>query len=467
MSTIVSGVSSADVPASTTAPEPVVGPGGDARDRGRARRLVARVAVLFGLALPALAPGGASADLIRFGFDESNDAMTRPVLVRPDGTELGLSPFPEGAESAGLAGIPSVDPGRRFVARIVGTRVAVLPLDGTPTRILRTPGVRADEGASTWWSADGSVLHAGPVRTADGAAAVRRCTVPAFACTVVRTGRWVAVGGAPGGDTLLTRDGVRGTPGRIARDTDGEWHPRGPAWVRRTRALLARPLSDALLLDRGDGTPARTLWRSTRSLAAGSTTIYPVAPLGETSGALLQWEDSRVALTVRRRRGVLSARLRQTRSYDAGYWQVRRDGRLRSLDRLASTPVAPTFPTPDGDWAAVLRPLTAYGDSRLGVVSPGGTQRSLTVGARRVTWRNLHTALGLPLATRPPEPDPDFGPDQRRWAPVGVEASTRSVVVLTEDRRGAVILARVSLDGGRPTVASLRPDLDFAELLVW
>ncbi|WP_022927453.1 hypothetical protein [Patulibacter americanus] len=431
-------------------------------DSLRRRRRVLATA----LAVAVLPTTPASADVLRFTYGEGDDGTSEPVLIRPDGARVTLAPFPEPPKSSGPRPA-AVDPTRRFVARILGTRIAVLPLDGSPTRVVRTPGVRAAEDASAWWSADGSVLTAGPVRTPDGAAAVRRCTMPALECTVVRTGRWVTVGGAPGGGTLLTRDGARGTAGRIARDTDGEWHPRSAAWVRRTRALLNRPLPDALRLDRGDGTPARTLWRSARPLAERTTTIEPLAPTGEASGALLQWADSRVALSIRRRDGVLSARLSPVRLYAAGYWQVTADGRRRSLGRLASTPTVPQFPTPDGDWVALLDPLTKYGDHRLGTVTADGAVRSLTVGGRRVTWRNLHTALGLPRSTRLPVPNPDFGPDQYEWVPFGVEAATRSVVVLTADRRDAVILARVSLDGARPTIVDRQRTFDLTEVLVW
>lgn len=431
--------------------------------RIRRRRQAVLVSVL---SVAVLSTAPASADVLHFTYGDGDDGVTHPVLVHPDGSRIALAPFPEPPKSSGPRPA-AVDPTRRFVARVLGTRIAVLPLDGSPTRIVRAPGVRADEDASVWWSADGSVLTAGPVRTRDGAAGIRRCTMPTLQCTVVRTGRWVAVGGAPGGGTLLTRDGARGTAGRIARATDGKWHRRSAAWVRRTRALLNRPLSDALRLDRSDGTPVRTVWRSDRPLVERTTTITPLAPAGDATGALLQWADSRVALSVRRRDGVLSARLSPVRLSAAGYWQVTTDGRRRSLGRLASTPAVPRFPTPDGDWVAVLDALTEYGDRRLGTVAADGAVRSLTVGGRRVTWRNLHSALGLPRSTRLPTPDPDFGPDQYEWVPVGVEAATRSVVVLTGDRRDAVILARVSLDGARPTIVDRQREFDVAEVLVW
>jgi hypothetical protein len=420
-------------------------------------------ALAAGLLVGVFAGSPASADVLRFDLGAGDSTTLQPVLIRPDGSRRTLSAFPKGT---GRAPAPAVDPTRRFVARIAGTRIAVLPVDGTPTRILRRPGLRAEDGASVWWSADGSTLTAGPVRTPDGAAAVRRCTVPAFRCTVVRTGRWVAIGGAPGGGTLLSRDDTRGTPGRVARDTDAEWRPRSAAWIRRTRAAIAAPISDALRLDAGDGTPARVLWRSRRPLAEGFTTISPVTPVGAASGALLLWDTSRVVLDVRRRRG-LSARLRTVRTFAAGYWQITADGRRRSLPRLAATPALPQFPTPDGDWVALLAPTTAYGDRRLGTVAADGARRSLTVNGRRVTWRNLHTALGLPRSTRLPTPNPGFGPDYYGWVPLGVEAATRSVVVLIGDRRDASILARVPLGGGRPTIADHQAEFDTADVLVW
>jgi hypothetical protein len=440
-------------------PDPATGDGSATR-----RRPGVGTALAAGALACLLAGAPASADVLRFDLGTGDTTTLQPVLIRPDGSRRTLSAFPEGA---GRFTAPTVDPTRRFVARVVGTRIAVLPLDGTPTRILRAPGFRAEDRASVWWSADGSTLTAGPVRTPDGAAAVRRCTVPAFRCTVVRTGRWIAIGGAPDGGTLLGRDDTRGASGRIARDADAEWHPRSAAWIRRIRAAIAAPVSDALRLDAGDGTPVRVLWRSRRPLAEGFTVISPLTPVGASSGTLLLWDTSRVDLDVRRRRGGLSARLRTIRTFASGYWQITADGRRRSLPQLASTPALPQFPTPDGDWVALLEPLTKYGDHRLGMVAADGARRSLTVNGRRVTWRNLHTALGLPRATRLPTPNPGFGPDYYRWVPLGVEAATRSVVVLIGDRRDASILARIPLDGGRPTIADHQAELDIGEVLVW
>jgi hypothetical protein len=422
---------------------------------------VAAVTIILTAAGAARAPG----DVLRLepaGGD--TDRPTRPTLLLPDGGRRRLALVPPMGPRAAIKAF-TVSPDRTRVAMTVGTRLILVPTDGRPASVLRDPALhRGPEApvwagvgsASAWWNASGSGLTTGPLRTASGASAVRRCTVAVPTCRTDVLRGTVPVGALPDGRLLLTEDHGVLEPALSGRYAP--WHHRSAAWVRRMRALLQRPRITTLRVEAGPGAPGRVTWRRRRPASAAVVRFQALAPTGTTSGALILWDSTRLRLHTRRLHGRLQARVAVIRG-TAGTWRIAPDGRRRTLPAAVAGRTTPIVSLPDGGWLVqsstvvrgqrVNRPARTTADGRI---------VPLRVAGRPITPWTLHDALGRPPTERLPVPDPEFGSPDVPVRMVGFEQATNSLVVVYDEANGEGV-ARIPLDGGRASLVELVPGL--------
>jgi hypothetical protein len=414
----------------------------------------------------AASAGPALGDVLR--LQPQDDDLGRPqatTLLRPDGTSRALDRVPGGSHPAGVKAL-TVSPDRRWVAQTVGTRLVLLPTDGGTAQTLWDPALRPGPAVppwvgvgstSAWWNATGTALTTGPLRTASGTTAVRRCTVAPVACRTTALPGALPVGALPDGRLLLAND-HRALAASID-EAYTTWQNRSAAWVRRMRALLRRPRTTALRIEARPGAPGHVLWQRRRPASDGIVRFQALVPTGAASGALLQWVRTRLVLRTRRDEGHLQARVAAVDG-GSGAWHVGSDGRLRALGASTLWRGTPVVALPDGGWLGyVNRTVRGQRVSRPARISPRGTAVELRVAGRPITPRDLHDALGRPAAERLPLPDPDRGTaEDAEVRVVGFEESTASTVVVYEERH-ALAVARIPLDGGRPSLVELQPGL--------
>lgn len=443
--------------------------------RAPSRRRLRLVTVLAtGLVLGGSASAGpALGDVLR--LQPQNDDLGRsqtPTLLSPDGTSRVLGRVP-GASHPADAKTLTVSPGRRWVAQTVGTRLILLPTDGRATLTLRDPVLRPWPAVpswvgvgttSTWWNATGTALTTGPLRTAAGTTAVRRCTVTPAVCRTTPLPGALPVGALPDGRLLLA-DEHRALDASV-NEGYATWHDRSAAWVRRMRALLHRSRTTTLRIEAGPGASGRVLWQRRRPASNGIVRFQALVPTGAASGALLQWVRTRLLLRTRRHDGRLQARIAAVDG-GSGAWRVAPDGRLRALGSSTLWRSTPLVPLPDGGWLGLAnRTVRGQRVSRPARISAAGRVDELRVAGRPLTPRDLHDALGRPAGERLPLPDPDFGTAEDAEVRIlGFEEATASAVVVYEERH-ALGVARVPLDGGRPSLVELQPGLSTG-YLVW
>jgi hypothetical protein len=437
-------------------------------------------AAVAGLASPA----GADV-LVQATPSEPDAVLPAPTLVATDGTRrelaTGRREFPSGFV------LPLVSPDRRTVAGPRGRRIELVPTDGSAATVIGRTDLRdpapyrspttdpgfGDDGSSgffstigsptVWWDADGSHVLRDAVRTAAGTPVVESCELATGRCTVRNSPRGLQrLGNTGDGGTLWTA----AEPRRVQRYvgfgalSTERWVRATPGAVRRARAALRAPYRDQLLLVGPDGSH-RTVWRSSRSFARGTTSLDASAP--GPSGSIVGFDRTTYAVRTRTRKGRLEARLR-TRTVARGHWRISSSGRRTSFRiRSAAGDGAVSVSAPAGPHGWYGGVADRRGRFVPVLVDDTGTATRITVAGRALTSPNLRAALGLPAA--------GGGRAAEAFSAVfasGFEAATDSLIVTSydgaggagdgEDEEARQVVARVPLDGGAPSLIAFRPE---------
>lgn len=388
------------------------------------------------------------------------DVLVESAL-RPDPTSASPSPgevsrtlFSPGQPARTLASrtgslrarhVPgAVSPDRRSFALATESGIELVPIDGSPSVVLRRQGNDAtvDGTSAVWWSPDGRHVSVSQSRGEGGRSSVLRCVVETARCQTRGVGNRQIMG-VLAGDRLVT---TAPTPPKLLHALDRyaeRWRSTTARAVARDRRTLATTERQSIDVLDPDGR-VRRLWDARRSVATGRW-MYRVASQPQGGEVLVAATRIRSVIRTRTFRGRLQARL-DTHESGARLWRIDAEGRrltthpLRSRDRSYDRVFAGYVRVPGMGWLPQISVITP--NDPAGLLRPNGALQPLTVGDRPLTVFRLETRL-LGRA-------PSLGVLADLFEIAGFEPATNSAIVHYEGDDERATVARLPLDGTTP-----------------
>lgn len=388
------------------------------------------------------------------------DVLIESVL-RPDATSASPTPrevsrtlFSPGQPARTLASrtgslgarhVPgAVSPDRRSIALATGSGIEIIPIDGSPSVVLRRRGNDATVAglSAVWWSADGRRVSISQSRRQGGRSSVLRCVVDTAHCQSRSVGHRQVMG-VLADERLVT---TQPTPRKLLRALNrytGRWRSTTAREVARDRRTLATTERQSIDVLDPDGR-VRTLWDARRSVATGRWT-YVVASQPQAGEVLVP--ATRIGAVIRTRtfRGRLQARL-EDRENGARLWRIDAAGRrlttqpYRSRDRSFDRIFAGYVRVPGVGWLPRISVITP--DTPASLLRPNGQLRPLTIGDQPLTVPRLETHL-LGRA-------PSLGALADVYEIAGFEPATDSAIVHYEGDGDRMTVVRLPLAGTAP-----------------